>query len=43
MSSLNSQEGMLTELFYADDSVLMSQAIEGLRNKLIKWKEVSEF
>ena len=28
-------EGVLSELLYADDLVLMSETIEGLRNKLI--------
>ena len=30
------REGMLSELLYADDSVLMSETIEGLRNKFLK-------
>ena len=30
---------MQSELLYADDLVLMSEAIEGLRNKFMKWKE----
>ena len=42
MSSLNFPEGALSELLYADDLVLMSETIEGLRNTLIKWKEVFE-
>ena len=33
---------VLSELLYADDLVLMSETIEGLRNKLIKWKEALE-
>ena len=33
------KEGVLSELLYADDIVLMSQIIEGLRNKFIKLKE----
>ena len=33
---------MLSELQYADDVVLMSETIDGLRNKFIKWKEVFE-
>ena len=32
------REGALSELLYADDLVLMSETIEGLRNKFIKWK-----
>ena len=31
-------EGALSELLYADDLVLMSQTIEVLRNKFLKWK-----
>ena len=32
-------EGALNAFLCADDLVLMSEAIEGLRNKLLKWKE----
>ena len=39
MLSLNLPEDALHELLYADDLVLMSETIEGLRNKFIKWKE----
>ena len=42
MLSLNLPEGELSELLYADDLVLMSETIEGLRNKFIKWKEAFE-
>ena len=34
--------GVLSELLYADDLVLMSGTIEGLRNKFFKWKEAFE-
>ena len=34
------REGALSELLYADD--LMNETLMGLRNKLIKWKEVFE-
>ena len=37
--SLNLQEGVLSELLYADDLVLMSETIERLRDKFLKWKE----
>ena len=37
--SLNWPEGALSWLLYADDLVLTSEAIEGLRNKFLKWKE----
>ena len=42
MLSLNLPEGALSELQYADDLVLMSKTIEGLRNKLIKSKDAFE-
>ena len=29
-------------LLYADDLVLISETIEGLRNKFLKWKEAIE-
>ena len=32
-------EGVINELPYADDLVLMSETIEGLRNKILKWKD----
>ena len=34
------RKGVLCHLLYADDLVLMSETIEGLRNKFLKWKEV---
>ena len=37
-----SREGALNELQYADDLVLMSETIKGLRNNFIKWKEAFE-
>ena len=33
------REGMLSELLYADDLVLMSETIEGLRDKFLQWME----
>ena len=33
---------VLSELLYDDDLVLMSETIEGLRNKFLKWKESFE-
>ena len=33
------RESALSELLYADDLVLMSETIEGHRNKFLKWKE----
>ena len=35
-------EGTLSELLCADGIVLMSETIEGLRNKFLKWKEPFE-
>ena len=36
------REGVLSELLYADDLVLMSETIEAHRNKFLKWKEAFE-
>ena len=36
------REGALSELLYADDIVMMSETIEGLRDKFLKWKEAFE-
>ena len=36
------REGAPSELPYADDLVLMSETIERLRNKFLKWKEAFE-
>ena len=36
------REGALSELLYVDDVVLMSETIEGLRNKFLKCKEAFE-
>ena len=35
-------QNLLTELLYADNFVLMSETIEGLINKFLKWKEAFE-
>ena len=42
MLSLNLQDGALSELLCADDIVLMSETMEGLRKTFLKWKEVFE-
>ena len=34
--------GVLSELLYADDIVLTSETMKGLRDKFLKWKEVFE-
>ena len=36
------REGVPSELLHADDLVMMSETIEGLRNTSLKWKEVFE-
>ena len=36
------REGVLSEWLYADGLVLMSETIEGLRNKFVKGKEACE-
>ena len=40
--SLNLPECALSKLLHADDSVLMSETVEGLRNKFLRWKEALE-
>ena len=35
-------EGTQSELLYADDFVMMSEIIEGLRDKFLTWKEAFE-
>ena len=32
-------KGVLSKLLYADDIVLMSETILGLRNRFLEWKE----
>ena len=36
------REGALSESLHADDLVLMSETIKGLRNMFLKWKEAIE-
>ena len=36
------RRGTLNELLYADNLVMMSETIEGLRNTFTKWKETFE-
>ena len=36
------REVVQIELLYADDLVLMSETIKGLRNKFLEWKEAFE-
>ena len=35
------RNGLMSEMLYADDLVLMSEMMEGLREKFWKWKEAS--
>ena len=42
MLLFNWPEGAICELLYADDLVLMSETMEGLRNTFLEWKEASE-
>ena len=35
-------EAVLSELLSADDIILMSETIKGVRNKFLKWKEAFE-
>ena len=38
----NAREGLMNEILYADDLVLMSESTENLNEKLLKWKETFE-
>ena len=38
----NVRNGLMSEMFYADDLVLMSETVEGLREKFWKWEEAFE-
>ena len=38
----NAREGLLNEILYADDLVLMSASTENLKEKFLKWKEAFE-
>ena len=38
----NAREGLMTEMLYADDLVLMSETLEGMREKFWKWKMAFE-
>ena len=37
-----SREGSLSELLYADDLVLMTETMDGLRSNFLEWKEAFE-
>ena len=36
--SENGREGLMNEILYADDLVLISESIENLKEKFLKWK-----
>ena len=38
----NVRNGLISEMLYADDLVLMSETMEGLREKFWKWMEAFE-
>ena len=38
--SENARKGLMNETLYADDLVLMSESMENLKEKFLKWKEV---
>ena len=40
--SENAREGVMNEILYANDLVLMSESIEMLKEKFLKWKEAFE-
>ena len=40
--SENAREGLMNEILYADDLVLLSESTENLNEKFLKWKEAFE-
>ena len=38
----NAREGLINEILYADDLILMSKSVENLKEKFLKWKETFE-
>ena len=40
--SENPREGLMNEILYADDLVLMSESMENRKEKFLKWKEAFE-
>ena len=38
----SARNGLMNEMLYADDLVLMSETMEGLREKFWKWKKAFE-
>ena len=42
MISENARKGLMNEILYADDLVLMSESKQNLKEKFLKWKETFE-
>ena len=38
----NAREGLMNKILYANDLVLISESMENLKEKLLKWKEAFE-
>ena len=38
----NAREDLIKEVLYADDLVLMSETMEGLKEKFLKWRSALE-
>ena len=38
----NAREGLMNEILYADDLVLISESVENLKEKFLKWKKALE-
>ena len=38
----NAREGLMNEILYADGIVFMSESVENLKGKFLKWKEAFE-
>ena len=38
----NAKESLMKEILYADDLVLMSEMIEGLKERFLKWRSALE-
>ena len=39
LATENARKVLMNEILYADDSVLISESIENLKEKFLKWKE----
>ena len=38
----NARKGLMKEVFFADDLVLMSEMVEGLKKRFLKWRSALE-